>query len=95
MVKGAEDAHEQDKISLNEYLELIKDVASYIETSAGVLKSISVSDDSVVPTVSKFVDKVKTEVSETENSLSDSKEKLSESFQNARKRFQEYSLCIK
>jgi len=97
MVKGAEDAHkhEQDKISLNEYLELIKDIASYIETSAGVLKSLSVGDDGVVPTVSKFVDKVKIEVSETENSLSDSKEKLSESFQNARKRLQEYSLCIK
>jgi len=93
-IKGAEDSHKQDERSLNEYLELIKDISSYIDSSAGVLKSLSVGDDGVAPTMCEFVNKMKTAVSDTGNSLSDSKEKLSESCQNARKRLQEYSLHI-
>jgi len=91
VIKGTETGHKQDEESLNVYIELIKDVLSCVANSTGTLKTLSVGEDGVIPTLSDFTRKVNTELSDTENAFSGSSEELSESFQGVRVRLQEYS----
>jgi len=91
VIEGTETGHKQDEVSLNVYLELIKDVLSCVANSTGTLKTLSVGEDDVIPTLSDFTCIVNTELSDTENAFSGSSEYLSESSQGVRVRLQEYS----